>query len=94
MSLVLGLAGEVGGGSAWHTTAFRASRALWGSAASGEFANSLSNSLTAATEQSLACDIKLTQFIEPIEFINLIHLCSSRFTCNLSLITLGFLASS
>ena len=39
MSLVLGLAGAVGGGSAWHTTVFRASRDLWGSAASGEFAN-------------------------------------------------------
>ena len=39
MSLVLGLAGAVGGGSAWYTTVFRASRALWGSAASGEFAN-------------------------------------------------------
>ena len=39
MSLVLGLAGAVGGGSAWHTTVFCASHALWGSAASGEFAN-------------------------------------------------------
>ena len=39
MSLVLGLAGAVGGGSAWHTTVFRASRASWSSAASGKFAN-------------------------------------------------------
>ena len=43
-------------------------------------------------QMNKGADIKLTQFIEPIEFINLIHLLSSRL--NLSLITLGFLVSS
>ena len=48
---MVGLAGAVGGGSAWHTTVFRASRALWGSAV---VALHLGNSLTTATEQSFA----------------------------------------
>ena len=43
-------------------------------------------------QMNKGADIKLTQFIEPVEFIKLIHLFSSRL--NLSLITIGFLASS
>ncbi len=38
MPLVVGSAGAVGGGSSWHTSVFCASRALWGSAASGKLA--------------------------------------------------------